>query len=1039
MILCSGLAVAQPDWRDYVYDCDYGGGTHQSTSFTSCNKWLDGTTSLFPYVVVKNIATEFQTTFYLSHTFNGTTKNVSFWVEPPNDSFHPFQVTVDFCLDTSCSSASGGYYYNFPDGYNCTYTNITPTAQYSDTITGNFIFNKIKVWVTPVNTSGCVYDDAINIRELDVGFDSIELLPDNYTMPTRHVATYWQQENFDPSQQRSSGAVGDFQYGSYYWLNFTAPTDYGGEEPIVADFQSGNDNWEMVVWGDKGLAVYDANFSIIDMYSVNNISSSYSMQGISATDWNNDGIQDIFILYTSTTTGFVSVLQFQGNDLHAIFNDSITKETHHKRPNCYGDYCYVIDDHNILHRWDIDTEIEETLALGSLADEENYAWITIDDCDETNDGFELATFGDLDNDGYHDMIILIHIPDGGSMSVMRSQEVTGELGNPEITSPLACGKPVGMENRTVYVAMRSYSAYYSSPCLGWRYTYLMAYEGKNFNKLTRYREETSCNACSYTCYHYGDLSSPQLGIYEGEVYSPEYIYIESSDDQTNERVRAIDPLTMTYPGAIEWTYVTSTNYNRYYVPLTVFDADNDGNSEIVHPQDGDIVNAEDGTNLLTLTYTGKSAIVVQDGISYADLVLAPKSGSTYRIYTDGWGTNISAGDSLPNFISQTPYPNPQNINENVGWQVQLGDDSPAGTQTMAFDCENDGVLDYAWDDYGGLSALFNCTYPTQGIKTSKAWASDIYHNTTNSSNTAQVTIVESGVDYNCSNFTAPICVGDCWLYDNFQYSADIQCNGWSGIARTPFGNEILYLTLMNSTDRLIYDGTSSPIRATEYDNFTMSFDFINNDYRSVYLYLRQTSGAKLISYIYFNSNEAHVVDQTVPTNELLCTYSDNETVHVSILCDLQEEECLWTCKSNTETMDFYDIGVTYFGYLLVEWDNYNNVDFFLDNVSIDLGSTYTDEVSEEVNVTEGVSYLTTGNFCAIDWEAHEFVEEECDDRGYSTINELTQMCLIRACISDTFTYIYTKARLNVFKTIIIILAIILLAPLVIMIGRRKKK
>lgn len=504
------------------------------------------------------------------------------------------------------------------------------------------------------------------------------------------------------------------------------------------------------------------------------------------------------------------------------------------------------------------------------------------------------------------------------------------------------------------------------------------------------------------------------------------------DETTNATAPTPLPLFSTWvyfpyaqPNATVQINLTISDDNPPSEVLSAFDCDSDGSLEFGWGYRGK-------TPQYNCTYASIGNYTMTAYASDDDNYPARNTSDTNEITIEF--------NTMPTILSLFALPDPQSIGQVVEFTATAGDDGVNSDIRMAFDCENDGSLEYNWDLYTeSFIAIFNCTYGTAGVKTGRLYLTDTYHNDSNVTGTETVEIVSGAVEYNCTGFIDPSCTGDCWFFDDFSYSNDIRCNGWSGMSVAPTSG-LVHIALRNSTDRLIYDGTSSPISQSSYSNFSMDFYFINNDYRTVYLYLKESSGGKIITYGYWNTNEFHVIDQTAPSNEIVCTYSDNESVSVSVFCDFNDETCDWTCKGNTETMDFYDTGVTGgFGYFLYEWVNYNEVDFKLDNVLVETGSVATGNATEETNITEGASYLDTGNFCAIDWENHTFIESECEVRGYSDDYVWLQMCLVRACFNDGFTYLYTRAQANIVKTLVIIIVIILIAPLLMVAYRKMRK
>ena len=385
------------------------------------------------------------------------------------------------------------------------------------------------------------------------------------------------------------------------------------------------------------------------------------------------------------------------------------------------------------------------------------------------------------------------------------------------------------------------------------------------------------------------------------------------------------------------------------------------------------------------------------------------------------------------------YPNPQLTNGVVQWLTIFHDDGYNSDIRMAFDCDNDSILDYNWGTYNiGQETTFNCTYSTVGTKTGKVYITDIQHLTQNVTENATVVIVSDVTpNVTCVGFTAPSCVLDCFFKDDFNYNYSIKCNGWENIERAPTGNK-LYLALLNASHEL-YQNFSITIKDTEYQTFSIELDFIQYDWDDVYFDVREEDTGNLLTRMYWDYEELRAVQQVSPTDELLCEIALGEEVHIEMVFNFTSEKVTFYCKGETDELSFYDSGISEFGYLEVSWASYSLVDMYIDNLEISYGSPYNISAPPVVNITEGASYLDTGNFCAINWTAHTFIEDECVIRGYSTKAEWLQVCLIRSCLNDGFTYIYYQAQANIIKTLVVIIAILLLAPLAIMLVRKVKK
>jgi hypothetical protein len=378
-----------------------------------------------------------------------------------------------------------------------------------------------------------------------------------------------------------------------------------------------------------------------------------------------------------------------------------------------------------------------------------------------------------------------------------------------------------------------------------------------------------------------------------------------------------------------------------------------------------------------------------------------------------------------------PVPDPQNVNLTVVWTLGLNniDDPPSSTKS-AFDCENDGSLEYAWANRGH-APTFDCNYTTAGNKTAKAWISDNANYPTNASltDTVEIVVIGAGCDSTCSGFVAPTCVGNCYFYDDFNYAPHcVTCNGWENLLRSPVSN-MLWLKDLNGTDYMrLYRSGNQSIQDWEYEGFTFEFDFTQNDDDRTFFMIYDKDVAKTLAYLYWETGILYSIDGVSPYTEVLGNYSYGVQYHIAGVVNYTSDTIEYTYRGTNKTVDFLDSGVTSAGRFSFAWLYTSEVDWFIDNFRITYGS-HTNASAPPPTIEDGVDYLTTGNFCAINWSNHDFIDDECGTRGYSMKYELRSLCLLRACFSDSFSYMYAKASANILKTLVIVIALILIAPL----------
>jgi len=404
-------------------------------------------------------------------------------------------------------------------------------------------------------------------------------------------------------------------------------------------------------------------------------------------------------------------------------------------------------------------------------------------------------------------------------------------------------------------------------------------------------------------------------------------------------------------------------------------------------------------------------------------------------------------NSIPIIASVTASPNPANVSQQVFWDVLAVDDDLSPDLYTAFDCEDDGVLEYSWmvnrSINGSREWIFPCSYPTTATYTARGFVSDTtYYPTITASGTGVVQIRDITEETNCDGFTAPSCSGSCSFFDDFNYANGIVCNSWQYLNRVPRGNMLVLDDLSASEDFLERD--FSPINNWEHSSFVFSFDFIMKTPDRVTMTLSNTNGGTYNTYVYlyWDSGSLYALDSVTPyvTNILPFTYGEKYTLYG-----------LANYTSNKITYLIYNSTGQNVTTLVENFDNSNAVNsvsfsmegagatnFTIDNFIISSG-TLNLNGSAPVNVS-GANYVYNGDmFCGINWTRTppRFSTQNCVDRGYSTNPSLSGLCLPRACLDDLGNSIFQAGTGNIFRTLVILIAIIIFAPLIILATKKR--
>jgi len=440
-----------------------------------------------------------------------------------------------------------------------------------------------------------------------------------------------------------------------------------------------------------------------------------------------------------------------------------------------------------------------------------------------------------------------------------------------------------------------------------------------------------------------------------------------------------------------------------------------------------------------------------------EIVSYKHSANTDNFYIDDiylYASGIIGNNSLPTFIFLEPLPNPQEPLLDVDWSFSLGDsDDPLSTMWTAFDCENDGVLDFAWGQRGE-AYQYVCTYPIEATYTGKLWYMDDTHypdlnlSATNSVNILDVVEEPSEAPTQggtCAGFTSPVCpeVGTCWLYDDFNYdSFAIECNGWDGSGDTEKYHPV------NSSYKVIdfdlyedgIDWIGDRVSTNQYYSVDVEFD-LNLDWTdgsgTVQMFLADTgSTTKYLMNFAVQNYLAKAFGYTSTINIGTMTQNTWHTFKANV--DMENSLITWYMdETPSGTIEFYDSGeITGFDKLILYWSDEDGI-IKLDNVKI----SYADANPNATFETETSEYVYNPNlFCAINWTGQtgdRFSEQNCIDRGFSVEYPLLSLCVPRACLQDVGLSMIDWATSNIFQTIIIVTAFILIAPLIVALAKKR--
>lgn len=412
-----------------------------------------------------------------------------------------------------------------------------------------------------------------------------------------------------------------------------------------------------------------------------------------------------------------------------------------------------------------------------------------------------------------------------------------------------------------------------------------------------------------------------------------------------------------------------------------------------------------------------------------------------------YNTGFIGGNSLPSITTMDCVPDPVDVSSPASCGVGIMDtDNPATETYSAFDCDTSTPsLDYGWA-LRGQTPVFSCTFGTENTFTQKLWVSDLPHyptyNVSGTSTTTALLVVtppHPSTGGSCSLYSPQTCTGNCVFTDNFNYDLMIMCAGWSGQTSDyhPTSNVMsIFGTDIYDENYEIDKTTTNSIKSSQVISYEIKFDvrmkttdtmlFIgyNDELNKNTMYLA-ISNYNLVAYKQTGSLSMGSVTPNTWTNiKASVNYQDYKVYYY-------KDDVL------IGTIDLYESGVTSSRKFQFFWSD-TDMEFDVDNFRINVVQ-YSENYT---NITETPTIDYTYNpdlFCAINWtnpNTDKFTPSNCDARGFSTQYPLVGLCIPRACIQDVGLMMLNWATANIFRTIIIVTAFILIAPLLVALMRK---
>lgn len=404
-------------------------------------------------------------------------------------------------------------------------------------------------------------------------------------------------------------------------------------------------------------------------------------------------------------------------------------------------------------------------------------------------------------------------------------------------------------------------------------------------------------------------------------------------------------------------------------------------------------------------------------------------------------------NTLPFLITFNAIPNPAEPLENVTWYWMVGDNDNNASQIYThFSCNSDSTFEYIWA-LRGNSGSFNCVYPTIGTKTATLEYTDESHFLTAwQTSTAQVVIANPTVSPtptqggSCTGYIAQSCTGTCSFVDNFNYDKMISCAGWSGSASIfhPTSNIMsVFGTTIYQSEYELDKGTSGSLKSSQIASYQTEFDLKikTSDVLNFQIYNDEINKNALILQV----NNYNLVAYKDTGSLTLGSLTPNTWYNIRAVVNYGTNQIYYYLDDVfVGTIDIYESGVTSSRKWIFAWSN-TNIQFDIDNFALNIvnySANYTN-----VTVAPPINYVYNGNlFCAINWTSNstrKFSMDNCAERGFPTAYPLYSLCLPRACIQDVGLLTLTWVTSNIFRTIIIVTAFILIAPLLVVLFKKK--